>query len=52
VTITSRYDGVVKKRHYQLEQTALVGAPLVDIELQDGATGIGLFSSLIQPGVL
>lgn len=34
VTITSRYDGVVKKLHYELEQNCLVGDALVDIELE------------------
>lgn len=40
VTITSRYDGIVTKRHYQVDDTALVGDPLVDIELGDGAHGM------------
>lgn len=39
VTITSRYDGVVKKKHYKIDETALVGDPLVDIELGEGAHG-------------
>ncbi|XP_001606109.2 lipoamide acyltransferase component of branched-chain alpha-keto acid dehydrogenase complex, mitochondrial isoform X2 [Nasonia vitripennis] len=34
VTITSRYDGVVKKLHYDIEQSCLVGDALVDIELE------------------
>lgn len=33
VTITSRYDGVVKKIHYDIDQTAFVGKPLIDIEV-------------------
>ncbi|XP_018417462.1 PREDICTED: lipoamide acyltransferase component of branched-chain alpha-keto acid dehydrogenase complex, mitochondrial isoform X2 [Nanorana parkeri] len=40
VTITSRYDGVIRKLHYSVDDTALVGKPLVDIEkdvLKDGA---------------
>lgn len=33
VTITSRYDGLVKALHYKIDEIALVGNPLVDIEL-------------------
>nr|XP_060629989.1 lipoamide acyltransferase component of branched-chain alpha-keto acid dehydrogenase complex, mitochondrial [Anolis sagrei ordinatus] len=32
VTITSRYDGVIRKLHYALDEIAHVGKPLVDIE--------------------
>lgn len=34
VTITSRYDGIVKALHYKLDETCLVGDALVDIELE------------------
>ncbi|XP_062991794.1 lipoamide acyltransferase component of branched-chain alpha-keto acid dehydrogenase complex, mitochondrial isoform X1 [Elgaria multicarinata webbii] len=32
VTITSRYDGIIRKLHYELDEIAHVGKPLVDIE--------------------
>ncbi|KAJ3599035.1 hypothetical protein NHX12_032998 [Muraenolepis orangiensis] len=36
VTITSRYDGVIRKLYYAVDETALVGMPLVDIETDTG----------------
>ena len=38
VTITSRYDGVISKLHYNVDDTALVGKPLVDIETNESST--------------
>uniref|UniRef100_A0A3P8UGD8 Dihydrolipoamide acetyltransferase component of pyruvate dehydrogenase complex n=1 Tax=Cynoglossus semilaevis TaxID=244447 RepID=A0A3P8UGD8_CYNSE len=34
VTITSRYDGVIRKLYYDVDATALVGKALVDIETE------------------
>ena len=31
VTITSRYDGIIHKLYYEVDEVALVGKPLVDI---------------------
>lgn len=41
VTITSRYDGIIRKLYYDADATALVGKPLVDIETESssGETG-------------
>jgi 2-oxoisovalerate dehydrogenase E2 component (dihydrolipoyl transacylase) len=35
VTITSRYSGVIKKLYHKIDDTALVGEPLVDIEQEE-----------------
>ena len=40
VTITSRYDGVISKLYYEPDDIALVGHPLVDIEIDGGSLGI------------
>lgn len=37
VTITSRYDGVIKKLYYDVDTTAIVGKPLVDIETESSS---------------
>lgn len=37
VTITSRYDGVIKRLYYDADATALVGKPLVDIETESSS---------------
>lgn len=36
VTITSRYDGVISKLYHEVDETAFVGKPLVDVELDKG----------------
>ncbi|XP_046824965.1 lipoamide acyltransferase component of branched-chain alpha-keto acid dehydrogenase complex, mitochondrial [Vespa crabro] len=35
VSITSRYDGFIRKLHYKIDEIALIGEPLVDIELDE-----------------
>jgi len=41
VEITSRYDGIVRRLHYGVGETARVGAPLVDIEVESDAPSGG-----------
>ncbi|KAG7162638.1 Lipoamide acyltransferase component of branched-chain alpha-keto acid dehydrogenase complex-like, partial [Homarus americanus] len=41
VTITSRYDGVIRKLYYEVDDTALVGKPLVDIEVSKEDVSVG-----------
>ncbi|KTF89291.1 hypothetical protein cypCar_00033504 [Cyprinus carpio] len=36
VTITSRYDGIIRKLYYDVDSIALVGKPLIDIETEAG----------------
>lgn len=41
VTITSRYDGVIRKLYHEVDETALVGKPLVDIEVSKEDDSVG-----------
>ena len=38
VTITSKFDGVIKRIYYSVDETARVGQPLVDIEIDAQST--------------
>lgn len=38
VTITSRYDGIIKKLYYEVDGIAKVGKPLVDIEVESDSS--------------
>ncbi|XP_076243967.1 dihydrolipoamide branched chain transacylase E2 [Calliopsis andreniformis] len=46
VTITSRYDGLIKALHYKVDEVALIGESLLDIELDDNGNadveGVGV----------
>lgn len=46
VTITSRFDGVIKKLYYSVDDTAKVGLPLIDIEISSTTPG-GMHSCLL-----
>jgi len=35
VTITSRYDGIITKLYHQVDDTALVGQPLIDLDTDE-----------------
>lgn len=38
VTITSRYDGIIKALHHKVDSVALVGEALLDIEIEDNSS--------------
>ncbi|KAL6260304.1 hypothetical protein P5V15_007836 [Pogonomyrmex californicus] len=40
VTITSRYDGIVKTLHYKVDDVAMVGSALLDIEIEDDSKDV------------
>ena len=52
VTITSRYDGVIKKLYYNLDDTAYVGKPLVDIETEALKGTVYVYSSILPNRLL
>lgn len=39
MTITSRYDGIIRKLYYEVDDMAEVGKPLVDIEVSPEDSG-------------
>ncbi|XP_071666471.1 lipoamide acyltransferase component of branched-chain alpha-keto acid dehydrogenase complex, mitochondrial isoform X1 [Patagioenas fasciata] len=47
VTITSRYDGIIRKLHYNVDETAYVGKPLVDIET-DASKGVAPEEDVVE----
>ncbi|EGI69765.1 Lipoamide acyltransferase component of branched-chain alpha-keto acid dehydrogenase complex, mitochondrial [Acromyrmex echinatior] len=40
VTITNRYDGLIKTLHYKIDNVALVGSTLLDFEIEDNSTDV------------
>ncbi|KAH0566088.1 hypothetical protein GP486_000526 [Trichoglossum hirsutum] len=51
VEITSRFDGVIKKLHYEAGEMALVGKPLCDIDIRDDIGEEGAATAAITPSV-
>ncbi len=47
VTISSRYDGIIRKMHFDVDDVALVGQALVDIELDSDDSGRGLRGTMV-----
>lgn len=50
VAITSRYDGVIKTLHFKVDDTAMVGAALLDIEIEDDAEDTSSDTSKTESG--
>ncbi|XP_029168881.1 lipoamide acyltransferase component of branched-chain alpha-keto acid dehydrogenase complex, mitochondrial isoform X2 [Nylanderia fulva] len=48
VEITSPYDGLVKVLHYNVDDVAMVGAALLDIEIEDDSKDVAKSSEKIQ----
>ncbi|KMQ91448.1 lipoamide acyltransferase component of branched-chain alpha-keto acid dehydrogenase mitochondrial [Lasius niger] len=50
VTITSRYDGLVKALHFNVDDVAMVGAALLDIEIEDDPKDAAKNSEEVKEG--
>lgn len=52
MTITSRFNGVVRKLYYEVDEEAKVGETLVDIEVESTSEGtmsfLNLFSVILE----
>ena len=44
VTITSRYDGIIRRIYYDIDDVAHVGKALVDIEVNDISGKLNIFN--------
>jgi Pyruvate/2-oxoglutarate dehydrogenase complex, dihydrolipoamide acyltransferase (E2) component, and related enzymes len=51
VTITSRYDGIVRKIYYDVDEVAHVGKALVDIEVNDISGKLNRFNKQNIPNL-